>query len=201
MSTTPQVHECRAGDSITLIADAEKRTHSGTGGAWSAKTALNPDSAKVIILQADPDDLLPGTVASATASTVTDTSFDQANDFWNACIVEFTSGANKGEERQVTDFAAGVFTLNVVGHPLPATPAAGDTFQVLGYPIVPQRDLATWADGAIVGNRLYATLTPANGGTAAPGRKRVFLSAAYEGDIAEDQVFTGLLELQVLPMW
>jgi len=199
MADKPLVHRVYAGDRLTLVADAEKRSHSGTGGNWgTGPTALTPDSAHCIVLQADPKDVQAGTVDSGTSSSVTDATFAEADDYWNGCTLEFTSGTNKGEERQVTDFAAGVFTLNVVGHPLPATPAADDTFQVLGYPIIPQRDLATFDDGEIDGNRLYLTLTPENGGSAAPGRVLVFLSASFEGEIGEDQLFTEALEVTVL---
>jgi len=190
------------GDEFEIRADLEKRTHSGTGSSYSAATALSPDSATVIVLRADPDDVTTGTVDSGTATTITDATFTQAADFWNGCMVEFTSGSNKGEQRQVTDFASGgTFTLRVTGDPLPATPAAGDTFQVLGYPIISETDLDDHADGVLSSNKGYFVLTPANGGTSTPGRRFIFFRASFDGESGDTNVFTERFSVVVRSLW
>jgi uncharacterized phage protein (TIGR02218 family) len=70
------------------------------------------------------DFAVTGTVASATASTIT-TALSQSADYFALGTIEFTSGANAGLKRSVRGFVGGVFTLST---PLPSVPLAGDTF-------------------------------------------------------------------------
>ena len=54
-----------------------------------------------------------GTADSGTTTTMVDDALTEADDYWIGYALEFTSGLNNGEERIVTDFAAGTDTITV----------------------------------------------------------------------------------------
>ena len=171
------------GASKTITRDLRYQSYTGAVlGDWANLTVA---SGTVFALEAD--EKTEGEVDSATASTVVDATFDEADDFWNGTTLEFTSGDNEGEKREVSDFVStgGMFTLNVLGNPLPATPAAGDDFVLLGYPIIPRTDLDGHDHGAISTQRVTFQITPADGGsstngvTATPGRKLLILALTW----------------------
>ena len=148
-----------------------------------------------------------GTVDSVATSgsndQLKDASFDEADDFWNGCAVEFTSGGNNGERRLVKDFAqtSGVFTLDTEHDPLPATPAAADSFAVIGYPIITRQEISQ-AGGVKSGASVAMPLTQANGVLAAPRIVRVVLEGEFTvttaGETYTDRAFKHVL-LNVLP--
>jgi len=175
--------ELAVGDFHTVYRVLEARTYSeGKFGAW---TETSPASATVLVYSDDPEDYTEGTVESATATTVVDATFNEAADYWNGLSLRFTSGDCAGEVRAIGDFdgTTGTFSLAVTGDPLPATPAAGDTFRVLGYPIITLQDLASHADGNLTTAYIAFNLTSAttNGVTATPGRKRVVITPTWTG--------------------
>lgn len=70
--------------------------------------------------------------ASSTTTALRDAALTQANDFFNGARVVALSGTagNLGQVRNVTDFLAATDDL-VLDHALPATPAAGDTYNLV----------------------------------------------------------------------
>ena len=68
--------------------------------------------------------------AGSTTSVVKVKTMAQADDFWNIGKIEFTSGANDGYVRNITDWVQSTksFTLS---YPLPNVPADGDTMKAL----------------------------------------------------------------------
>jgi hypothetical protein len=78
-----------------------------------------------------------GTVASATASTVTADSIKNVDDdYFNNCVLTFVTGNNAEESRTISDFdsSANRYTLDVAGDPLPFVASDGDQFTVAGTP-------------------------------------------------------------------
>lgn len=68
--------------------------------------------------------------AGSTTSVVKVKTMAQADDYWNIGKIEFTSGANDGYVRKITDWVQSTksFTLD---YPLPNVPAEDDTVKVL----------------------------------------------------------------------
>lgn len=165
------------GDSHTIYRSLETLAYDGDWGT----TAVS--SATIFVISTDQEDFSAGTVDSATASTVVDADFADDDDFWIGISLEFTSGDCKGEVREVSDFASasGTFTLDVTGDALPATPSAGDTFLLRGYPIITRQDLNPHADGTVSNDEIYFQLTSSNGATATPGRREVIIAPSWTG--------------------
>lgn len=67
--------------------------------------------------------------AGSTTTTLRDAARTEADDFWNGKIIRFTSGANSGLLRQVTDFVAATDDF-VLSSPVTAI-GAGDTYDIL----------------------------------------------------------------------
>ncbi len=190
---------CRVGDARTLEYDLEVRTF--TGDALSDWTDTACTAAYVMVV--DPGRYQDGVADSATASSVTDTTFDDSAGFWNYCEVEFLSGDCAGEVRRVSDFASGVFSLDVTGDPLPATPAAGDRFRVSPYPIVAFMDLTAHTNGSISTEALLFQVnsSPGNGVTASPGLKRVLLVAQFSGADSNTDQTSRVIDVDVRPLF
>lgn len=70
-----------------------------------------------------------GTITGTPTQTVIASALGQASGYFELGTLTMTSGVCNGSRRAVKIFASGIFTLAV---PLPAVPAAGDTFTV--YP-------------------------------------------------------------------
>jgi len=163
------------GDSKTLAVDLETKADTATN--YSAMTIA---SATVRVYEVGQDTRVTvGTGSSA--STVVDASRTETADFWNGMMLEFTSGTNAGEARRISDFTptGTLLTLDVTGNALPATPAAGDTAVIRGYPIIAQTDLDDHANGTVNSNTATFQVTAANGCTAAPREVAVVLVASY----------------------
>lgn len=175
------------GDKRTIRLDWRTGTWDDTTEKWGAWTDASPSSATVFVLEAD--EKSEGSVDSATASTVVDATFDEADNFWNGVTLEFVSGTNEGEKREVSDFTStsGTFTLNVLNNALPATPSAGDDFVLHGYPVVPVTDLDGHDHGSLTNEQLTFQVRPddgassTNGVTATPGLKFIIFTVTWTG--------------------
>lgn len=80
-----------------------------------------------------------GTVGAGATSTTIPSALAQATDYFQLGVIVFTSGPAAGSRRAVKAFSGGTFTLDI---PLPAVPAAGNTFTV-----IPGCDHSTGAQG------------------------------------------------------
>ena len=67
--------------------------------------------------------------AGSTATVLRDAARTEADDFWNGKVIRFTSGANSGLLRQVTDFISATDDF-VLSSPVTAI-NAGDTYDIL----------------------------------------------------------------------
>jgi len=85
--------------------------------------------------------LVAGGIGDA-GSTVRDAARTEANDFWNNKIIRFTSGANSGISRVITDFLAATDDIVWAGD-LPAIPGVGDTYDILSNQMA-NRLVITW---------------------------------------------------------
>jgi len=176
-------YNLKVGD--TYVVERALRTQTWSSNVLSAATDTTVASATIHVLQADRD--TEGLVGSATAATVVDAARAEANDFWKGCMVEFTSGACEGEARVVSGFvsATGTFTLDINADPLPEAPAAGDTFVLRGYPLVPLMDLDTHDHGEVTSNLVRFQVRPddgdtyPNGVTATPGSKLLVFAVTW----------------------
>lgn len=186
-------HLLTVSDHRTIREDLETSTYSGSWGDW---TTTATTSGTVFVLELD--ETMEGEVDSATASTVVDANFDEADSFWNGTTLEFTNGDCEGEKRRVIAFASstGTFTLNVLNNPLPASPAAGDDFVLHGYPIVPATDLHGHDHGSISSEQVTFQVRDDNGAssknavTATAGRKIMMITVKWTaGGATEIQNF------------
>ena len=89
-----------------------------------------------------------GTATGTPSSTVIPSALAQASGYFAMGVLTMTSGAASGARRTVSAFSGGTLTLST---PLPAAPAAGDTFTVtpgcnrtLGAMVKPSSDPSTW---------------------------------------------------------
>jgi len=83
-----------------------------------------------------------GSVNDASATTTSfKTTMTEVDDFWNDCIIRFTSGALSGQSRPILDFANtnGVVTLDEA---LTSAPANGVTFEILNSHMHPKSQIA-----------------------------------------------------------
>lgn len=69
-----------------------------------------------------------GTVSGVTNRAVFATALGDADDYFGAGVITWTSGLNNGMRMEVSSFAAGAFTLNAA---MPFNIAVGDTFTVV----------------------------------------------------------------------
>lgn len=188
----------RVGDARTIRADLQ--TQSYASSEWGDWTDATVASATVLVYEVGAE--VTGTVDSGTASTVVDADLSETDDFYNGLVLEFTSGSNEGERRKISDYAGatGTVTLTVTTDPLPATPAADDTFRILGYPIVSQQDLATHDDGNVSGAAAYFQMTSANGCTATPRTVRVVIASSWAGADSNTDTEAGVWTYDILPV-
>lgn len=88
--------------------------------------------------------LVSGGVADAGGSTTTmiDAARTEADDFWNDKQIRFTSGANSGLVRRITDFVASSDTMTFAPA-VNAAVGAGDTYDIIGEETIVNRLVMT----------------------------------------------------------
>lgn len=99
-------------------------TNSATSGGTGASTAKNIIFAGTVLLSGGVAD------AGGDATHLVDAALTQADDFWNGKKVRFTSGANNGLVRGITDFVAATDTITFAPA-VAAAVGAGDTYEIL----------------------------------------------------------------------
>ena len=191
---TPKLH---VGDAKTLRADLQTKSYAS--GEWGDWTDTAVSAATILVFEVGAEVL--GTADSGTAATVVDASLSAVADFYNGLVLEFTSGDNEGEKRKISDYdGAGELTIDVTTDPLPATPAAGDTFRVLGYPIIPEQSLTGHADGSTDGAIAHFQLTSANGATATPRTIRAVIASSWSGADSNTDIVAEVFTYDILPI-
>jgi len=194
MAKTDPLH---VGDAKTLRADL--RTQSYSSGDWSAWADTTLTAATILVFEVGAK--ITGTADSGSASTVVDADLSAVADFYNGLIVEFTSGDNEDETRKISDYdGAGKLTFDVTTDPLPATPAADDTFTIHGYPIIYEQSLGGHDDGSIDGATAYFQLTKANGATATPRTIRAVIASSWSGADSNTDIETEVYTYAILPV-
>ena len=177
----------RVGDSRALQRTLQTQAYTAT-----LPSDTNPASATILVYEEGRD--TTGTVdAGSSATQVKDAARAETASFWVGMELEFTSGTNAGEKRKITAFTAttvpmGTLTLDVTNDPLPATPAAGDTYLIRGYPIVYEQDLDGHASGILSGAAASWQLTAVNGCTATARILRVVIAATFTNGSFTDVV-------------
>lgn len=94
---------------------------------------LDLDAMAATIAASD-DMLVSGSVddeSATTTSFVGDSGLSATNDFYNGCVLAFTSGTLKGLARKITDYVGASKTITL-GTALPAAPANAVTFIIIG---------------------------------------------------------------------
>ncbi len=143
-------------------------------------TARNPNSSStMLVLDADRDTSGTATAAGTTTSLTDSARASDAADLWNGVNLRLTK-ATTGHvyTMRVLDFAAGVFTLT----PCPEAIASGDTYELIGYPLLVQTAITP------VANKGSVTVGP-NDATAyakyqgeGPGRRAIIYRADFGTD-------------------
>lgn len=138
----------------------------------------NPSSATMAVW--DPDLEVEGTATGGSTTTLVDTIvLTQADDYFNGIPAEIYDASDDGKAYQVeiTDFDQGTNTITFGA--LPITVVAGDTYKILGTPVLTQA-AATVANG----NECSRQVTPSDA-TARPRTLHGKLVATFSAtDIA-----------------
>lgn len=111
-----------------------------------ASTGADKNPASATMLVFDEAIITSGTADSGSTTKLVDTALTQANDFWNGITLEVTHASGTVETTEVTDFTAADDTL--VFGAIETAVAAGDTYRLLGYPVLTQ------ADATVSGNEV-----------------------------------------------
>lgn len=129
----------------------------------------NPTSATMAVW--DPDQPTSGTADSGGASTLVDDARTEADDYWNGLPIEVTDATDgHAEQSYITDFVALTDTLTFGA--LSFAVAAGDTYRILGKPVLGQ------AACTVSGNEMSRAVTPANAASR-PRAMHGYLVATY----------------------
>lgn len=102
----------------------------------SDRSAKNPTSATVVMW--DTEQPVEGTADSGSTTTLVDATRTEANDYFIGLFIEVTDITNGHQEQTcITDFAHDTGTLTFGA--LSFTVAAGDTYRILGTPVLTQQ--------------------------------------------------------------
>ena len=141
----------RVGAELTLKRNC---TRKDTGATW------NPSTVTCFVYERDRH--TTGTADSGSATTLVDDALTQAASFWvgqTLLVTDATDGTEVPTEVTAFDATTDKLTFGE----LPFIVAAGDTYELLGYPIIPE------AAGSVAANvATLCQLTAANGATARP---------------------------------
>lgn len=121
----------------TIITDDEtSRTVAPDAGSietiFQVNTSGTVEISDMIIL-ASVDDATPATNGFDGVNTLS-----SQDDFYNGCVVVFTTGTLQGIARQVSDYTGSTRTFQFLGNtndadqPFPTSPANGDQFKIIG---------------------------------------------------------------------
>ncbi len=157
------------GDALTL--SLALQTKAASAQVWSDTTIT---AATVMAYEEGQD--TQGQATGGSISSLTDTARTEGADFWNGRVIELQGGDNDGEARVISDFASGVFTLNVTGDALPAAIASGDQYLIQGYPIIYQQNMAA---GSLSTNTANYQINTGTGLTSTPRIILVLLQVSY----------------------
>ena len=160
MAQTLNLDDIQVGETQDIIIESKLKI---------AGTDKNPVSATMVVW--DPDQPTSGTASAGSVSTLTDTARTEANDYWNGLPIEVTDATDDhAEQSYITDFVAATDTLSF--GTLSFTVAAGDTYRILGKPVLGQ------AACTVSGNEMSRSVGPSDA-TARPRVLHGYLVATY----------------------
>ena len=119
----------------------------------SDNTDKNPASATMLVYDHAETMWTAGTAdAGGSTTEIVDAARTEADDFWNGIPVEVKHADGSTETSEVSDYDKTTYTLTIGA--LESAVAAGDTYKIMGYPVL--------AQGActVSGNEVYRLGTP-----------------------------------------
>lgn len=167
------------------IGVGETRTLTISSLLKSDRSVKNPTSATIVMW--DPEQPVEGTADSGSTTTLVDATRTEANDYFNGLFVEVTDATNGyREQTRITDFdhTTGTLTFGALSFAV----AAGDTYKIVGTPIVTQQA------ATVSTNETSWTVSPSD----ATSRPRSLKGYAVVTFSASD-IVTCLLTLDVVP--